>query len=227
MQSGHRVDHTFTNTGISLRNRKRRAQEKARGGRKADPPPPCPAPVSWQGRWPMIVAEARVLTLLILCLPMPFAPVPHGSQSDNMTHDYQGGKQAARRLHGCRTEWAEPSSPGTRCCKVRQHLPAWGVSSGVPQDQNPVCLLLSCLQRQPYCTICAQLGDNVQSPRHQLCSYPASSQPPPSHGTWPLPTRTPHRAQLSCLYAEPPTLKVNWSLNPCLPTATPARRRGL
>lgn len=40
MRSRHRVDHTFTNTGISLGDRKRRAQEEARGGRKADPPPP-------------------------------------------------------------------------------------------------------------------------------------------------------------------------------------------
>lgn len=168
-----------------------------------------------------------MLTLLILCLPMPLTPVPYGSHSDNMTHDYQGGKQAARRLHGCHPGWAEPSSPGTSCCEVRQHLPAWRVSEGMPQNQSLLCPLLPCLQRQPCCTICTQPGDNVQSPRHQLRSYPASSLPPPSCGSWPLPTRTPHRAQLSCLYAEPPTLKVNWSLNPCLPTATPARRRGL
>lgn len=61
---------------------------------------PCPAPVSCQGRWPRTVAEARVLTLLILYLPMPLTPVPYSSQTDNMTHDYQRGKQAARRLHG-------------------------------------------------------------------------------------------------------------------------------
>lgn len=57
-----------------------------------------------------------------------------------------------------------------------------------PRNQSPLCLLLPCLQRQPYCTICTQPGDNVQSPQHQLRSYPASSQPPPSRGSWPLPT---------------------------------------
>lgn len=142
----------FTNTGISLRSRKRRARRRQGGGRKADPPPPAPPQSPGRGSGPMTVAEARVLTLLILCLPMPFAPVPYGSQSDNMPHDYQGGKQAARRLHGGHTEWAEPSSPGTSCCEVRQHLPAWRVSEGVPQDQSPHCLLLACLQRLPYCT---------------------------------------------------------------------------
>lgn len=194
----------LTNTGISLRSRKRRVQRRQGGGRKADPPPPAPPQSPGRGSGPMTVAEVRVLTLLILCLPMPFAPVPYGSQSDNMPHDYQGGKQAARRLHGCHTEWAELSSPGTSCCEVRQHLPAWRVGEGVPQDQSPACLLLTCLPRQPYCTYSLHsAGGRCTNRRHQLRSYPASSQPPPSRGSWPLPTRTPHRAQLSCLYAEP------------------------
>lgn len=72
---------------------------EGKGREEGGPSSPCPAPVSCQGRWPMTVAETRVLTLLILCLPMPLAPVPYSSQGDNMTHDYQGGKQAARRLH--------------------------------------------------------------------------------------------------------------------------------
>ena len=136
MQSRHKGDNGFhKHWYFTLEQEEEGSGRQGAGGRRTLHP--CPAPVSCQGRWPMTVAEARVLTLLILCLPMPLTPVPYGSQSDNMTHDYQGGKQAARRLHGCRTEWAEPSSPGTSCCEVRQHLPTWRVSQGgAPEPES-------------------------------------------------------------------------------------------
>lgn len=221
MQSRHKGGNGLPQTPVFHSGTGRGGLRRRQGAGEGGPSTPCPAPISCQGRWPVTVAEARVLTLLILCLPMPLTPVPYGSQSDNMTHDYQGGKQAARRLHGCHTEWAEPSSPETSCCEVRQHLPAWRVSEEVPQNQSPLCLLLPCLQRQSYCTICTPPGDNVQSPRHQLRSHPASSQPPPSRGSWPLPTRTPHRAQLSCLYAEPRRSRLTGALTLAYPQPHP------
>lgn len=104
----------FTNSSVSTGEQEEEGSGEDRGREEGGPSTPCPAPVSWPGWWPMPVAEARALTLLILGPPVPSAPVPHGSQGDNMTHDYQGGEQAARRLHGCHSEWAEPSSPGTQ-----------------------------------------------------------------------------------------------------------------
>lgn len=100
----------FTNSSVSTGEQEEEGSGEDRGREEGGPSTPCPAPVSW----PMTAAEARALTLLILGPPVPSAPVPHGSQGDNMTHDYQGGEQAARRLHGCHSEWAEPSSPGTQ-----------------------------------------------------------------------------------------------------------------
>lgn len=79
-------------------------QKGQEGGR---PSAPNPTRIPMVGWWLMAVVEARALTLLILSLPTPPAPVPHGSQGDDMAHNYQGGKQAARRLHGCHKEQAE------------------------------------------------------------------------------------------------------------------------
>lgn len=50
---------------------------------------------------------------------------------------------------------------------------------------------------------------------------PASSQPPPSRGSWPLPTHTPHRTQLSCLYAEPRRSRLTGALTLAYPQPHP------
>lgn len=234
-QSRHKGDNSFhkhwrfhSGTGRGgLRGR------RGAGGRRTLHLLPRPAPDSRQGRWPKTAAEARVLTLLLLCLPMPLAPVPYGSKSDNMTHDYQGGKEAARRLHGCHTEWAEPSSPGTSCCEVRQYLPAWRVSEGAPQEPAPTLSAAANLPSETtLLTVLSALSrGTMYSPLSTNC---ALTQPPPSllpasSLLWLLAAPHPHSpqgpAQLSLRRAT--KLKVNWNLNPCVPTATPARRRGL
>lgn len=138
---GHKGDNGFHKHWCFTQEQEEEGSEKARGGSKADPPP-LPRPVC-QGRWPTTVAKARVLTLLIQCLPMPLTPVPNGSQSDNMTHDYQGRKQAARRLHGCHTDGRAvltrdrllPSQTAPPCME--------GERRGAPGTGAP-CLLLPC-----------------------------------------------------------------------------------
>lgn len=62
--------------------------------------------------------------------------------------DTQNGQSRPHRDQLLRSQTAPPSMEGER---------------RGPRNQSPLCLLLPCLQRQPYCTICTQPGDNVQS----------------------------------------------------------------
>ena len=111
-------------------------------------------------------------------------------------------------LHGCgQSGRSLPSLPGRR----------WRGGGAPGACDRPACKT-ALLYRLPGAPETSAVHSTNCAPARRLCLLPPGHSEVPTH----LPQRP---AQLSLRTAI--TLKVSWSLNPCLPTATPARRRGL